>query len=218
MQKLILSYFLSVISVAIASTIPILAIEAQPVDPINPANNKFTGEYIDSTYPQTIEKISDNVVAFRDINGVSRNYYVPDWMFEKYNLRVGSALHLYNRNVIQGTFRDGDREARRDSSNSYIELVSDSLIPNMRSFLVPESRRFCSISQSPASDGLASGRRVWYKSVCCPSTIPVVGAMWAFEKKVIALAPSVIRPIMPIPIPVQSEPAVEKAAPVQGLW
>jgi hypothetical protein len=32
MQKLILSYFLSVISVAIASTIPILAIEAQPVD------------------------------------------------------------------------------------------------------------------------------------------------------------------------------------------
>jgi hypothetical protein len=211
MQKLILSSFLSVISVAIASTIPIQAIEAQPID-------KYAGEYIDSTYPQTIEKISENVVAFRDVNGVSRNYYVPDWMFEKYNLRVGSAMNLYNRNVIQGFFRDSDREAHRDSSNPYIDLVSDSLISNKYAFSVPESRRFCSFSQSPASEGLASGRRVWYKSVCCPSTIPVVGAMWAFEKKVIALAPPVIRPMMPIPTPVQSEPAVEKATPVQGLW
>lgn len=214
MQKLILSYFLSAISVAIASTIPILAIEAQPVDPVN----KYAGEYIDSTYPQTIEKISDNVVAFRDINGVSRNYYVPDWMFEKYNLRVGSAMNLYNRNVIQGFFRDSEREAHRESANVYIDLVSDSLISTMYAFSVPESRRFCSISQSPASEGLASGRRVWYKSVCCPSTIPVVGAMWVYEKKVIALAPPVIRPMMPIPIPVQPEPAVEKATPVQGLW
>jgi hypothetical protein len=211
MQKLILSYFLSVISVAIASTIPILAIEAQPID-------KNGGEYIDSNYPQTIEKISDNVVAFRDVNGVSRNYYVPDWMFEKYNLKVGSVMNLYNRNVIQGFFRDGDREGRRDSDNVYIDLVRDSLITNTQSFFVPESRRFCTISQSPASEGLASGRRVWYKSVCCPSTIPVVGAMWFYEKKVIAFIPPVIRPVMPNITPIQSELTVEKAAPVQGLW
>jgi len=214
MKKLTLG-FLSVISVAISSTIPILAIEAQPVDPID----KYAGEYIVSTYPQTIEKISDNVVMFRDVNGVSRNYYVPDWMFEKYELKVGSAVNLYNRNVIQGFFRDTERAAHRDSSNPYIDLVRDSLISkNMYAFSVPESRRFCSISQSPASEGLASGRRVWYKSVCCPSTIPVVGAMWVYERKVIALAPPIIRPVMPIPIPIQSEPVIVKQEPVRGMW
>jgi hypothetical protein len=194
MSKIINHCISTVISIAIASTGSVLS-----------ANAQTTGEYLDSSSPQTIEKISGNIVTFKDVKGESRNYYVDDWMFSKYNLKVGSAMNLYNRNVIQGIFR-----------GSYIEVVSQGLPENIGAFAIHETRQRCTIDQSPASAGLASGRRVWYKSVCCPSTIPVVGAMWSYQaREIVSVERSeVIRPAVSIPPAV----TIERPAPVQGLW
>jgi hypothetical protein len=196
MQKIINGCFSTIVSVAIASTLSAYSVNAQT-----------TGEYLDSSSPQTIEKISGNIVTFKDVKGESRNYYVPDWMFSNYNLKVGSAMNLYNRNVIQGIFR-----------GSYIEIVSQGLPENMGAFAIHETRQRCTIEQSPASAGLASGKRVWYKSVCCPSTIPVVGAMWSYQaKEIVSIEPSIrqtIPPAVPTPPPV----TIERPTPVQGLW
>jgi hypothetical protein len=132
MKKTILSCFSTIISVVIASTASVLSVNAQT-----------TGEYIDSSSAQTIEKISGNIVTFKDVKGESRNYYVDDWMFTNYNLKVGSSMNLYNRNVIQGIFR-----------GSYIDVVSQGLPENMSAFAIHETRQKCTIEQSPASAGL----------------------------------------------------------------
>jgi hypothetical protein len=192
MRQIIVGCFLSMISVAIASTMS--------------ANAQTAGEYIDSSAPQAIEKISGNVVTFRDAAGGVRNYYVPDWMFEKYSLKVGSAMNLYNRNVIQGIYR-----------NTYIDVVSDGLLENKGSFMIDDSRRGCTLSQSPASEGIGSGKRVWYKAVCCPSTIPVVGAMWSYQKREIVAVERSDRPILPAPI-LNTPVIINEQPPVPALW
>lgn len=195
MQKLIRLFLFSTISIAIASIGSVKSSEAQPA-----------GEYLDSSSPQTIEIISGNIVTFKDGSGVSRKYYVPDWMFSQYALKVGSSMNLYNRNVIQGVFRD-----------SYIESVSGGTPLDIKAFTIHETRRRCTIDQSPASEGLASGKRVWFKAVCCPSTIPVVGAMWSYQAREIA---AVTRPIEPPFVPSKPLPMpmpVERA-PIPALW
>ncbi len=202
MKKLVLGCFVAIASVVFTSTISAMSVKAETI-----GENRVTGEYIDSTSPQVIERIVDNIVTFRDVNRKSNNYYVPDWMFSKYDLKVGSSMHLYNRNVIQGVFRD-----------TYIDVVSQGIPENISAFMISETRRFCTLNQSPASEGLGRGRRVWYKSVCCPSTIPVVGAMWFYQRREItALEPSIPR-VLPTPAPYVAPIMNEKPTPVQGLW
>ncbi len=198
MEKLILRSLVTVISIAIASTTLVKSVKAQVV-----------GEYIDSTSPQMVEKISTNIVTFKDVKGESRNYYVPTWMFEKYDLKVGSMVNLYNRNVIQGIYR-----------NSYIDIVSQGIPENKGAFMLDDSRRGCTLAQSPASAGIGSGRRVWYKPECCPSTIPVVGAMWSYKRREIATVIQTERQIIASPAPrIQTpEPVRTPEPPVQGLW
>jgi hypothetical protein len=192
MQKLISGCFIGMIAIAA----------------INPTVNAQTaGEYIDSSSPQAIEKISGNIITFKDVKGDSRNYYVPTWMIDQYSLKVGTSMNLYNRNVIQGIYR-----------GSYIDVVSQGLPANMESFAIHDTRKNCTLAESPASEGLGSGKRVWYKSECCPSTIPVVGAMWFYQRRAIVAIEPTERTVIPtafVPTPVQQP--IEQP-PVPALW
>jgi len=173
MQKFMLGCFFSVISIAIASTTSVTAVNAQTTNTSAiSAKSATTAEYLDNMTPQVIEKISGNIVTFKNTAGESNNYYVPNWMFEKYNLKVGTFANLYNRNVIQGIYRD-----------RYIDVVSQGLPDNMSAFTIHETERRCT---TPASEGLGSGMRVWYRAGDCPSAIPVVGAMSFYEAQPIA--------------------------------
>jgi hypothetical protein len=163
MQKYILNSILTICSVAIATTVSAISVNAQTAD-----------EYIDSTSPQVIEKIAGNIVTFKNITGESHNYYVPNWMFDKYNLQVGSSASLYNRNIVQGIYRD-----------KYLDVASPSLL-NVNTFALHDTRSDCLISESHATEGLASGKRVWFKTLDCPSTIPIVGSMSFYKPKAIA--------------------------------
>ncbi len=163
MQKFILNSILTICSVAIATTAFAISANAQTAD-----------EYIDNTSPQTIEKIAGNIVTFKNITGTSNNYYVPNWMFEKYNLQVGSSASLYNRNIVQGIYRD-----------KYLDVASPSLL-NVNTFALHDTLSDCVISERLATQGLASGKRVWFKTQGCPSTIPIVGAMSFYTPKTVA--------------------------------
>jgi hypothetical protein len=164
MKKIILGCFFSVISIAIAATTLATAAKAQTM-----------GEYLDSTTSQVIEKISGNIVTFKDSAGESHNYFVPSWMIEKYALKVGTSASLYNRNIIQGIYRD-----------RYIDVVSQGLPANKSAFTIHETERNCTVQQSPASEGLTSGKRVWYKTDSCPSAIPIVGSMSLYQPRSVA--------------------------------
>ncbi|MEA5476729.1 hypothetical protein VB774_03765 [Pseudanabaena galeata UHCC 0370] len=164
MQKIILSCFFSAISITIASTTSVTAAKAQPM----------MGEYLDSTTPQVIEKISGNIVTFKNSAGESNNYFVPNWMMDKYALKVGTSASLYNRNIVQGIYRD-----------RYIDVISQGLLLNMSAFSIHETERNCTTLQSPASEGLTSGKRVWYKTDSCPSAIPIVGSMSLYQPRAV---------------------------------
>ena len=164
MQKIILSCFFSAISIAIASTTSVTAAKAQPM----------MGEYLDSTTTQVIEKISGNIITFKNSAGESNNYFVPNWMIDKYALKVGTSASLYNRNIVQGIYRD-----------RYIDVVSQGLLSNMGAFSIHETERNCTTLQSPASEGLTSGKRVWYKTDSCPSAIPIVGSMSLYQPRAV---------------------------------
>lgn len=168
MQKLILSFLVTSCSIAIATTTAVTSIQAQSAD-----------EYLDSTSPQVIEKIDGNIVTFKNVLGESHNYFVPSWMFTKYNLQVGTSANLYNRNIVQGVYRD-----------RYIEGASSSLM-NVDSFALNDYRSDCILSRRYGTEDLSSGKRVWFKTKDCPSTIPIVGSMSFFQPKPIAsLVPS----------------------------
>ncbi|MBD2178687.1 hypothetical protein H6F42_17345 [Pseudanabaena sp. FACHB-1998] len=206
MQKLILSFLITGFSIAIAATTAVTSIEAQSTD-----------EYLDSTSPQVIEKIDGNIVTFKNVSGESHNYYVPSWMFSKYNLQVGTSANLYNRNIVQGIYRD-----------RYIEGTSSSLM-NGDSFALNDSRSDCLISQRYGTEDLSSGKRVWFKTKDCPSTIPIVGSMSFFQPKTVSsVVPddssaslpsnsSTIPISTPTSIPDSTQPPIEQM-PVQGLW
>ncbi|MBD2187826.1 hypothetical protein [Pseudanabaena mucicola] len=153
MQKLMLSGFFTAIAIAIASTTSVMS-----------AKSETMSEYLDNTTPQVIEKISGNIVTFKNVAGESNNYYVPNWMFERYSLKVGTSANLYNRNITQGIYR-----------GRYIE--SQGLPANMGAFALHDIRHNCIISEGMATEGLFSGQRVWFKTEDCPSTIPIVGSM-----------------------------------------
>ncbi|GBO53300.1 hypothetical protein APA_1207 [Pseudanabaena sp. lw0831] len=138
------------------------------------------GEYLDETTPQVVEKIAGNIVTFKNATGESHNYYVPNWMFDKYNLKVGTSANLYNRNVTQGIYRD------LHVNNRYIDIVSKGLPENMGAFALHDIRRHCIVSEGLATEDLYSGKRVWFKTEGCPSTIPIVGAMSFYQSKPIA--------------------------------
>ncbi len=169
MQKLILSFLFTAFSIAIASTTSITSVKAQPM-----------GEYIDETTPQVIEKIAGNIVTFKNAMGESHNYYVPNWMFDKYNLKVGTSASLYNRNVTQGIYRD------LHINNRYIDVFSQGLPETMGAFALHDIRKHCIVSERLATEDLYSGKRVWFKTEGCPSTIPIVGAMSFYPSKPIA--------------------------------
>ena len=160
MQKLILSYFVAMISISVAAT---TSVDAQPAT-----------EYIDSTSPQVIEKISGNIVTFRNVAGESLNYYVPDWMIDKYTLKVGTSANLYNRNIVQGIYR-----------NRYIETVNPGLL-NVNAFALHDAQSDCLMSERYGTQDLAPGKRVWFNSKDCPSTIPIVGSMSFYQPKSVA--------------------------------
>ncbi|WP_201321841.1 hypothetical protein [Pseudanabaena sp. lw0831] len=169
MQKLILSFLFTAFSIAIASTTSVTSVKAQTM-----------GEYLDETTPQVVEKIAGNIVTFKNATGESHNYYVPNWMFDKYNLKVGTSANLYNRNVTQGIYRD------LHVNNRYIDIVSKGLPENMGAFALHDIRRHCIVSEGLATEDLYSGKRVWFKTEGCPSTIPIVGAMSFYQSKPIA--------------------------------
>jgi hypothetical protein len=141
MQKLILSFLFTAFSIAIASTTSVTSIKAQN-----------TSEYLDETTPQVIEKIAGNIVTFKNATGESHNYYVPNWMFEKYNLKVGTSASLYNRNVTQGIYRD------LHINNRYIDSVSQVLSESMGAFALHDIRRHCIVSEGLATEDLYSGK------------------------------------------------------------
>jgi hypothetical protein len=163
MQKLILSFSITACSIAIAATSAVTSVAAQSKD-----------VFLDSTSPQVIEKMDGNIVTFKNTLGESNDYYVPNWMFSKYNLQVGTAANLYNRNIVQGVYRD-----------HYIDSVSSSLL-SADAFALHDTRSNCMISPHYATEGLASGKRVWFKTKDCPSTIPIVGSMSFYQPKAIA--------------------------------
>jgi hypothetical protein len=183
MQKIILSCFFSAVSITIASTTSVIAAKAQTMgEYLDSSTTSATvakaptmGEYLDSTAPQVIEKISGNIVTFKNSTGESHNYFVPSWMIDKYALKVGTSASLYNRNIIQGIYRD-----------RYIDVISQGLPENMSAFTIHETERNCTIPQSPASEGLTSGKRVWYKTDSCPSAIPIVGSMSLYQPRSVA--------------------------------
>ncbi len=160
MQKLILSSVVAMISISIAAT---TSVDAQPA-----------AEYIDSTSPQVIEKMSGNIITFKNVAGESRNYYVPDWMIDKYALKVGTSANLYNRNIIQGIYR-----------NRYIDTPNSGLL-NVNAIALHDAQSDCLISERYGTQDLAPGKRVWFKSKDCPSTIPIVGSMSFYQPKSIA--------------------------------
>ncbi len=206
MQKLILSFSIAACSMAIAATTAVTSVAAQSKD-----------VFFDSTSPQVIEKMDGNIVTFKNVLGESTNYYVPDWMFSKYNLQVGTAANLYNRNIVQGVYRD-----------RYIDEASSSLL-NFDAFALNDTRSDCIISSRYGTEGLAMGKRVWFKTKDCPSTIPIVGSMSFYQPKAIAsITPIDSRASLPIDFPTTNissptsipdspEPTVEQL-PVQGLW
>jgi hypothetical protein len=157
MQKLMLSGFFTAIAIAIASTTSVMS-----------AKSETMSEYLDNTTPQVIEKISGNIVTFKNVAGESNNYYVPNWMFEKYSLKVGTSANLYNRNITQGIYH-----------GRYIQ--SQGLPANMGAFALHDIRRNCIISEGMATEGLFSGQKVWFKTDDCPSTIPIVGSMSFYQ-------------------------------------
>jgi hypothetical protein len=169
MQKLILSFLFTAFSIAIASTTSVTSVKAQAMS-----------EYLDETMPQVIEKIAGNIVTFKNATGESHNYYVPNWMFDKYNLKVGTSANLYNRNVTQGIYRD------LHINNRYIDSVSQGLSETMGAFALHDIRKHCIVSERLATEDLYSGKRVWFKTEGCPSTIPIVGAMSFYQTKPIA--------------------------------
>jgi|JFJP01.1.fsa_nt_gi hypothetical protein len=163
MQKLILSCLFTSCAIAIATTTAATSIEAQSA-----------AEYLDSTSPQVIQKIDGNIVTFKNVLGESRNYYVPDWMVTKYDLKVGTSANLYNRNIVQGIYHD-----------RYIDGASSSLL-NTDAFTLNDMRSDCIVSSRYATEGLSSGKRVWFKTKDCPSTIPIVGSMSFYQPKTMA--------------------------------
>jgi hypothetical protein len=111
--------------------------------------------------------------------------------------------------VIQGIYR-----------NSYIDIVSQGIPANKDAFMLEDSRIGCSLRFSPASEGIGFGKRVWYKSECCPSTIPVVGAMWFYERREISTVTQTERKIIPSPTPIiqKPDPVRTPEPPVPALW
>jgi hypothetical protein len=203
MQKLILSFSIAACSIAIAATTAVTSVAAQSV------SAQSNDVFFDSTSPQVIEKIDGNIVTFKNATGESNNYYVPNWMFSKYNLQVGTVANLYNRNVVQGVYRD-----------RYIEGATPSLM-NVDSFALNDSRSDCILSQRYATEGLSSGKRVWFKTKDCPSTIPMVGAMSFYQPKAIAsIVPADSSASLPSTTPISTPTTIEPSvpAPVQGLW
>lgn len=203
MQKLILSCSIAVCSIAIAATAAVTSAEAQSAD-----------VFLDSTSPQVIERIDGNIVSFRNVAGESNNYYVPNWMFSKYNLQVGTSANLYNQNIVQGVYHD-----------RYIDGATSSL-SNVDAFALNDSRSECILAPRYATEGLSSGRRVWFKTKDCSSTIPIVGAMSFYQPKTIAsVVPIDSRASLPsitqTSIPTSVEPTVAapvEPEPVRGLW
>ncbi len=175
----------------------ILLIAASTLAVAVPAYSAPEGEFLDSTSPQVIQKISGNIVTFKDSQGTVRDYYVPTWMLTKYSLKEGTSATLYNRNVIQGSFK-----------GSYIDVANSALPENTESFAIHDTRKNCTLRESPASIGLGSGKRVWYKEECCPSTLPVVGAMSFYQKREIVVERTERQVIPPAqtPAPVYEEP------------
>jgi hypothetical protein len=166
-----------------------------------PAQAAPEPEYIDSSSMQVIEKIDGNIVTFKDSQGQSRDYYVPTWMFSKYDLKVGTSATLYNKNVTQGIYKSG-----------YIEVTKPGVPETPEVFAVHNSRKECTSAESPASVGLKSGSRVWYKPECCLATIPVVGAMSFYVKKEIVVERSEPPTVPPAPAPAPAP------APVPRTW
>ncbi|WP_055076966.1 hypothetical protein [Pseudanabaena sp. 'Roaring Creek'] len=166
MPKFILRFLLGAIPIAIV----LMASETA-------AQTQTMGEYLDSNTPQVIEKISGNIITFKNTTGESHAYYVPSWMIEKYNLNVGTSASLYNRNIIQGIYRD-----------RYIDVVRQGLPQNMVAFRLHDTEMNCTIPQSPASEGLMWGKPVWYKTESCPSAIPIVGSMSLYIPRALALS------------------------------
>jgi hypothetical protein len=159
--------------------------------------------FMDSTVPQVIQKISPGgIVTFKNPQGELNNYYVPEWMFSKYDLKVGTKAFLYNRNVIQGKLGSG-----------FVDTDEKGVL-KLNDFAYGQTRVGCTPAQSPASAGLRGGSRMWYKDVCCFSTLPVVGSMSFYEKKEIAVEPSQYQGLPPA----STAPAQYDSNPVRGLW
>lgn len=179
-----------------------------------PAIAQAQEAFIDSTVPQVIEKISPgNVVTFKNDKGELNDYYVPDWMFSKYDLKVGKTAFLFNRNVIQGEL--GPRSL---VGFGYVD-TDDKNVLNLKDFAYSQTRVGCTNLESPASKGLSPGKRLWAKDICCFSTIPVVGAMSFYQKKEIVVQQSSIPLISPATTtPAKYEEPVRDEAPVRALW
>lgn len=198
MQKLILNCLLTSCAIAVVTITTATSIEAQSAD-----------DYLDSTSPQLIQKIDGNIVTFKNALGESHNYYVPSWMFSKYNLQVGTSANLYNRNIVQGIYHD-----------RYIDGTNSSLL-NVDAFALNDMRSDCIISSRYGTEGLSLGKRVWFKTKDCPSTIPIVGSMSFYQPKTMASITPIdssasLPPTTPTSI-LNAEPADEQTL-IQGLW
>ncbi|MEE3718759.1 hypothetical protein V2H45_18610 [Tumidithrix elongata RA019] len=151
------------------------------------------------------------------MSGESHNYYVPTWMIEKYDLKVSSSTYLYNRNIVQGIYH-----------NRYINEISPGLL-DMDAFAIHETLRNCRRFDNPESEGLGSGKHVWYKTEGCPSMIPIVGAMDVSQPKTVAFVDTTPTPTpmnsttfttstTPINSTTPTPEVVNEQAPVRGLW
>jgi hypothetical protein len=175
------------------------AVSVMAMPAIAPAQEVF----LDSTVPQVIQKIyPSGIVTFKNPQGESNDYYVPEWMFSKYDLKVGTKAFLFNRSVIQGKLGSG-----------YVD-TDDKGVLGLSDYAYGQTRVGCTPTESPASRGLRWGARIWFKDTCCFSTIPVVGSMSFYEPKEIVVEPSVV-PTIP---PASTAPAQYDSNPVRGLW
>jgi hypothetical protein len=148
MQKLILSCSVAVCLIATAA---VTSVEAKSDD-----------IFWDSRSPQVIEKITGNIVTFKNVAGESNNYYIPNWVFSEYNLQVGNSANVYSRKMD-----------RVDYGNGYIAESTPKFV-NTSSL---DSRSKCIPSQRYLTQSSSSTKQVLLTTKDCLSTIPITGVI-----------------------------------------
>jgi hypothetical protein len=171
MKKLILSCSIAVCSMAIATTAAVTSVEAQSKDGFWDSSSPQVIEKIAGT--QAFDKVAGRMVTFKSASGESNNYYLPNWIFSEYNLKVGNSAMISSRD--ENALTSGDRY----SSGANPKSVDTSSPKNLGSGCIP--------SQRYRPEGSSSTKQVLLKTKDCLLTIPVSAVSSGSEIKVLSI-------------------------------